>query len=72
MNSIILSVFHYHRHRSTICAAKVFLVLNFFTFFVSLAFIAEDEYMTGMSMLLQSANMIGVMIFLVLALMLKQ
>lgn len=56
MNSIIISLFQYYRHRSVLCSTKAFLILNFFTFVVSLAFIAEDEYLAGVSMLIQSPN----------------
>mgnify|MGYP000870699494 FL=1 len=48
VNSIILSLFQYYRHRSTLCSTKIFIFLNFITFFISLAFIAEDEHLAGL------------------------
>ena len=39
------------------------MFLNFFTFFISLSFIAEDEYFAGMSIMLDSPNSIGIMLF---------
>jgi len=72
MNSVILSLFQYWRHRSTLCATKAFLFLNFFTSFISLAFIAEDEYLAGLNMIVQSPNSIGIMLFILLALLMKQ
>ena len=72
MNSFILSLFQYWRHRSVLCATNVFLFLNFFTFFISLAFIAEDEYMAGVQMIVNSPNSIGIMAFFLLCLHLKQ
>lgn len=66
MNSIILSLFQYWRHRSTVCATKLFMFLNFFTFFISLAFITEDEYFAGMDILMRSPNSIGIMTFFLL------
>ena len=71
-NSIILSLFQYWRHRSTLCVTKAFAFLNFFTFFISLSFIAEDEYMAGMRMLTGSPNSLGIMVFILLCLYLKQ
>ena len=72
MNSIILSLFQYWRHRSTLCITKAFMFLNFITFFISLAFIAEDEYLAGLQMLVQSPNSIGIMVFFLLSLTMKQ
>ena len=43
LNSIILALFQYWRHRATLCSTKVFLFSNFFLFLISLAFIFEDE-----------------------------
>jgi hypothetical protein len=64
MNSIILSMFQYWRHRSTLCATKVFLFLNFIITFISLTFIAEDEYLAGLSKIINSPNSVGIMVFL--------
>ena len=71
LNSIILSLFQFYRHRSTVCATKVFLFLNGFTFTISLLFIGEDEYLAGIEKIFNSPNSIGIMIFLFLTLMLK-
>ena len=71
MNSIILSLFQYWRHRSTLCATKVFLILNFITFFISLAFITEDEHLAGLAAITNSPNSLGIMVFFLLGLYLK-
>ena len=70
-NSLILSMFQYYRHRSTLCSTKVFIFLNFITFFISLSFIAEDEDLAGIRMIFQSPNSMGIMIFFFLILYLK-
>jgi ABC-type transport system involved in cytochrome c biogenesis permease subunit len=72
MNSIILSLFQYWRHRSTLCVTNVFLFLNFFTFFISLAFIADDEYLAGLNMIINSPNSIGIMVFILFSMLIKQ
>ena len=72
MNSVILSLFQYWRHRSTLCVTKGFFFLNLITFIFSLAFIAEDEYMAGLTILIKAPNQLGVMVFLLLTLYLKQ
>lgn len=72
MNSIILSLFIYWRHRSTVYSPKALSITNFMIFFVSLSFATEDEYMAGLDALFKSPNSIGCMIFFILVLSLKQ
>ena len=72
MNSIILCLFQYWRHRSTICSAKAFIFTNLFLSGISLAFIAEDDKMAGISKILNSPNSVGIIIFFWLCLLLKQ
>ena len=72
MNSIILSLFFYWRHRSTVYSPKALSIANFLIFFVSLAFAMEDEYMAGLDILIRSPNSLGCMLFFLLVLTLKQ
>ena len=71
MNSIILSLFQFWRHRSTMCATNVFSYLNILIFFISLCFIAEESQINGLYMLINSPNSIGIMLFFSLSLYLK-
>ena len=72
LNSIILSLFQYWRHRSTVCTTKYFLVMNFFIFLISFGFIFTDLQIPGFMMMINSPNCIGIMIFFLLSLYLKQ
>ena len=49
----------------------IFIVLNLFAFFVTLAFVLEDPYLAGIDMLLKSPNALGTIIFVGLALNVK-
>lgn len=72
MNSIMLSLFQYYRHRTVTCNTKVFVFLNLIMSFVSVAFIAEDEHLAGISVLSDSPYQIALTIFFLLGLYLKQ
>ena len=72
LNSIILAMFQYWRHRSTMCCTKAFAFSNFFIFAISLAFIFEDTQIPGLITIMQSPNSLGIMAFFSLALYLKQ
>ena len=72
MNSIILSLFFYFRHRSVVFCPKTLTITNFMIFFTSLAFALEDENMAGLNSLFNSPNSVGCMIFFVLVLYFKQ
>jgi len=51
MNSVILTLFQYWRHRTTLSVTKVFAFFNFFFLVVSLTFVLEDKNLDGVKML---------------------
>lgn len=54
------------------CTTKYFLVMNFFIFLISFGFIFTDLQIPGFMMMINSPNCIGIMIFFLLSLYLKQ
>ena len=48
------------------------MFLNFCLLFLQLAFIGEDEYLAGLSMIINSPNSIALITFFFLSLMMKQ
>ena len=72
MNSLILSIVQFWRHRSALCATRVFVFLNALTALFSLAFSAEDEHLAGFISLYSSPNALLVIGFITVTMFLKQ
>ena len=72
MNSIILSLFQLSRYRIVKYQAKMFVLLNIFLFLITIAFVAEDEYHMGITLIVNSPNQLGILVFFLMFILWKQ
>ena len=71
MNGVLLAMFQFWRNRAVTHETQMFVVLNTFAFFVTLAFVLEDPLLQGIEMLMKSPSAISIMAFVGLTLCLK-
>ena len=72
LNSVLLSLFQFWRHRTTLCVTHLFGSINFFTLLISLSFVLEDDNESGVISMVQSPYLLACILFFILVLIMKQ
>lgn len=71
-NSLTLAIMFYYRNRIQHHHIKMFYGINLSLFFVSLAFVAEDEGLVGISQLFNSPYLLSLLLLMFLMFLSKQ